>query len=288
MWTDYRTPETLEEALAVLQSKDGRARVIAGGTDLALQAQRDEIAVECVVDVTRIPQLQSIVMDGEDVVLGACVTHAQAAASPLLLERAPVLAAACASVGSPQIRNVGTIAGNIVNAQPAADSVTALLALDASVDILGAAGVRQEPVGRLFKAPGQSAVDPSREIVTAIRFRALAPDVCSAFARLARRRALALPMLNVAVVAKVCGNSITWARIAVGPVAPTPFRATRAEAALQGAPASLDSISRAADAASDEAQPRSSLLRGSREYRKAMVRVYVRRALAQALGLTST
>ncbi len=290
MWQEYVFPETIDQALAVLAAHKGQARIIAGGTDLALQAQREEVGLTCAVDVTRIPALQGIRQDGEEIVLGACVTHAQAAASELLLQRAPVLAAACAWVGSPQIRNVGTIGGNIVNAQPAADAVIALVALDATVEVAGPGGMRREPLADLFSGPGRCSVDPTREILTAIRFRALRLGESSAFARLARRKALALPMLNVAVVVAVEAGlkpapTFAWARIALGPVAPTPYRATRAEQALRNAEVTAESIARAAQIAGEDAQPRASVLRGSREYRKEMVRVYVRRALHTATGL---
>lgn len=286
MWKEYLSPETLDQALAVLAARQGSARVIAGGTDLVLQAQRGEIALDCAVDITRIAALQEIRSDGDEIVVGSCVTHAQAAASSLLAERAPVLATACSWVGSPQIRNVGTLGGNVVNAQPAADATIALLALDASAEIAGPTGVRREPLARLSTGPGASAIDPSREILVALRFRGLGPGESSAFGRLARRKALALPMLNVAVVASIADGRFRWARIALGPVAPTPYLATRAQEALAGSPVSAESIARAAQIASEDAQPRSSVLRGSREYRKDMVRVYVRRALEQAAGLS--
>jgi len=283
----YLFPQTIEEALQMLASCQGKARIIAGGTDLVLQLQRKEVAADCLVDITRIPELQTIRQEGEAIILGACVTHAQVAASPLVRQRAPLLADACAVLGSPQIRNVGTIGGNIVNAQPAADSVIALLALDAQVEIANARRRRWEPLSRLFQGPGECGIDPGQEVLTGIRFAGLGPDEPSAFLRLARRRAMALPMLNVGVVVKVDQGDIptfAWARIALGPVAPIPFRATRAEDALRHAPVTRESIARAAQIASEDAEPRSSLLRGSREYRKEMVRVYVRRALEQAMA----
>jgi CO/xanthine dehydrogenase FAD-binding subunit len=285
MWSEYQIPQSLDEALSVLARYEGRARVIAGGTDLALQAASSEVDLACAVDLTRIPELATIALDGADLVIGACATHAHVAANPLVRERAPLLAAACAAVGSPQIRNVGTIAGNIVNAQPAADAVLALLALDARVEIAGLAGRRQLPLAGTFLGPGKSAVDPSREIVVCVRFPSLGIGQRSAYARLARRRALALPMLAVAAVVSVTEGRFDWARIALGPVAPTPFRAARAEASLAAAPATAESIAHAAQLASEEAQPRSSILRGSKEYRKEMVQVLVRRVLTEAAGL---
>ncbi len=259
--------------------------MIAGGTDLALQAGGGEVESACVVDLTRIPALSTITLDTSDVVIGGCATHRQVADDPLVRKMAPVLATACAAVGSPQIRNVGTIAGNIVNAQPAADSALALLALDARMEIVGPNGSRTIALADAYLGPGKSAVDATREIVTSIRFKGLTGNQHGAYARLARRRALALPMLAVAAVISITQSHFDWARITVGPVAPTPFRSARAEASLAGAPVSPESIARAADLASAEAEPRSSVLRGSREYRKEMVRVLVERVLAEASGL---
>ncbi len=288
MWKEYRTPRSLDEALSILAHYQGTARVIAGGTDLALQVAGSDVDLACAVDLTRIPELAAITLQGPDVVIGGCATHAQVAASAVVRQIAPLLATACAAVGSPQIRNVGTIAGNIVNAQPAADSVLALLALDARIEVVGAAGSRQVPLAEMFLGPGKSAVDPSREIVTTIRFAGLTASQHGAYARLARRRALALPMLAVATVVSVTNGRFDWARIALGPVAPIPFRSARAEASLTGAHASVESIAKAADLASGEAEPRSSILRGSREYRKEMVRVLVHRVLSEAAGLEAT
>ncbi len=287
MWKDYCTPATLAEALAILTQHAGAARVVAGCTDMSYLAHTGELTVACAVDITRIPDLTRIAREGDSIVLGACVTHAQAAASPLIREVAPVLAAACGAVGSPQIRNVGTIGGNIVNAQPAADSVISLLALDATVEVLSPEGTRVQPLSAAFSGPGQSTIDPRRELLTAVRFRALGTDQGSAFARLARRRALALPILCVAVVVTVTAGKFSTASVAMGPVAPTPARAAAAEAWLRGAAISRENLDHAAQLAADEARPRSSALRGSSEFRKRMVRVLVRRALAEACGLAS-
>jgi CO/xanthine dehydrogenase FAD-binding subunit len=285
MWKDYQAPQSLDEALSILARHNGRARIIAGGTDLALQAGSGEMELTCVVDLTRIASLATITLDGRDLVIGACATHAQVAADPMVRQYAALLAAACAAVGAPQIRNVGTIAGNIVNAQPAADSVLALLALDAHIDILGPESHRQAPLAEMFLGPGRSAVDPSREIVTSVRFPCLGAGQHGAYARLARRRALALPMLAVAAVVSITHGRFDWARIALGPVAPTPFRSTRAEASLALATATAESVARAAQLACEEAQPRSSILRGTKEYRKEMVRVLVHRVLSEAACL---
>ncbi len=291
VWQEYLFATSVAEALALLQRYDGQARLIAGGTDLALQLQKGERTARCLVDVTRIAGLQDIRLVGEEIVIGAAVTHATIAASPLIAARAKVLQEAALSVGTPQIRNVGTLAGNVVSAQPGADGSLALLALDATLDVVDLAGnTRRVPVAEAFVRPDVSTIDPRREMITLIRLPALAAHQASAYGRMAKRRASALPVLAVGVVisteqkTKSIAQRFGWVRIALGPVALTPYRARRAEEVLRGAAISSPAIEQAAQVASQEAQPRSSVLRGSREYRQEMVRVYVRRTLEAAVG----
>ncbi len=279
---EYLFPSTVEEAIRLLDKFGGQARIIAGGTDLMLQLRRGEKPPVALVDVTRIPEMRGIREEDGYIVLGAAVTHAEVAASPLIRTRAAVLAQACRSVGSLQIRNVGTIGGNLVNGMPAADSVIALLALDAEAEVVGAQGSRWVPISEFHVGVGVCRIDACRELVKAVRFKPLGEDEGSAFQRLARRKTLILPILNVGVVVGWRDGRFTRAAIAMGPVAPVPYRAHEAEKALIGAPVSEEAIERAAQIAHDEAHPRSSLLRGSAEYRRDMVRVLVRRALREA------
>ncbi len=266
----------------MLAEHGGRAQIIAGGTDLVLQAQRGQSTATVLVDITRIPGLDFIQERDGYIVLGAQVTHAQAARSPLIRQKAGVLAQACASVGGPQIRNVGTLVGNVVNALPAADSAVALFALDAELEVAEAGGRRWLPIAALYGGVGVCTLDRCGQMVTAIRFRPLADGAGSAFERLASRKALTLPILNAAAVVALDGERFRWARIAVGPVAPTPFRATAAEDSLVGQPVTPAAIAEAARLAARDAQPRDSLLRGGKEYRTDMVAVLVRRALRRA------
>jgi carbon-monoxide dehydrogenase medium subunit len=285
MWKEYFFPSSVEEALEILAERGGKARVIAGGTDLVIQILEEELSVDYLVDITRIPGLDEISLQDGIITLGANVTHRRAAGSPLIRERATVLAEACKAVGSVQIRNVGTIGGNVVNAQPAADSAIALTALDAEAEIASISGRSWVPLEGLFIGPGASKVDSTSEVLTAFRFKALGPRQGSAFERIARRRALALPILNCAVVVELNEDrdSFEWARIALGPVAPTPFRARNAEESLRGAPVSAEAFLKAGEMASQEAKPRTSILRASREYRVEMIKVLLRRALERAV-----
>jgi CO/xanthine dehydrogenase FAD-binding subunit len=284
---DYAAASSTEEALATLASLRGQGRLIAGGSDLVIQLQRGERKVGCLVDITRIPGLDEIKLQDSYIIVGATVTHSQIEHSPLIRERAPVLAAACSKVGSPQIRNVGTLAGNVANAQPAADGSIALLALDAEAEIANLTGRQWVPIANLFVSPGVSRVDATTEMITAFRFRAQAPRESSAFERLSRRKAVALPLINVGVrvLLDAGGTHVRAARIAIGPVARVPFRAQQAEALLRDQLVNEDTISEAVETAVRESKPRTSLLRASKEYRRELIGVLIRRALLRAFSL---
>ena len=282
---EYLVPETLAQALQILEKYKGRSRIIAGGTDVIVELRRRDSEVETLVDITRIPGMSSIELQGDTIILGGLVTHAQAAASRLIREKAGILASGCAAVGSPQIRTVATVAGNLVSGRAAADSSIPLLALDAQVTVASAKGERVVPLRDFFVHLGKTVVDPTREILTRIEFKPLGPDQGGCYLRLSKRRALALPMLVCAVVVTIdkAKQVIAQAAIALGPVAPTPFRDTRTEEAIKGKPATLQTLREAAQSASGCCSPRDSLLRGSSEYRKEMVKVLVKRGLRRAL-----
>ena len=282
---DYATASTVEEALAVLTSLRGSGRIIAGGTDLVIQLQHGDRQITCLVDITRIPGLSEIRRENAHVVVGAAATFAQIERSTLILELAPLLAEASSWVGSPQIRNVGTLAGNVVNAQPAADGSIALLALDAEAQIANLTGRQWVPVASLYVSPGVSRVDATTEMITAFRFPARGPREGTAFERVARRKALALPLINVAarVLLDAAGDHLRDVRIAIGPVAPVPFRAQEAETALRGRAITAQAISDAVEAAVHESKPRSSLLRASKEYRRELIGTLTQRALTRAI-----
>jgi carbon-monoxide dehydrogenase medium subunit len=290
MWQDYVCPDTVDGALTLLAAYAGQARVIAGGTDLVLQLKRGERRAACLVDVSRIDALQTISESAGTFTLGAAVTHAQIASSQLIRDHVPVLSQAAAEVGSPEIRNAGTVGGNVVNAQPAADTALALLALDAEAEIVSADGSRWVALPSLYEGAGLSAVDSTQEIVRSFRFRpqtepaAPAGRVGSAYRRLGKCKSIALPILCAAAVVQMEGDRFASSAISLGPVAPYPFRARRAEAWLVDRPATADTIARAATLAQEEANPRESLLRCGKAYREAMVSVLVRSTLGQAVG----
>lgn len=299
---EFYAPCRLEEALDILTRFGGEARVIAGGTDLLPELREGSKKPRCLVDVKRIPGLRDIAREGDWLRIGAAVTHAEVEAHPLVRQFATALAEAAAQVGSPQVRNLGTVVGNVVNAQPAADTAIALVALGGVLEVASASGTSLVPVEDCYAGVGLSRVDSTREVVTAVRVP-YAPARCapgrrdapgqasdagggptwaSAFERLARRKALALPVINVAVWVAVEDGVFRDARLAVGPVAPHPFRAREAEGWLRGQPVTPAAVAEAAARAAAESNPRSSPLRGPAEYRREMVEVLTCRALMRA------
>lgn len=266
----------------MLHAEGGKARLLAGGTDLILEIRDQTNEFEVLVDISHVPGLDRIERKGELIHLGPLVTMAKAESSAMLKQDAIALAEACSWVGGPQIRNRATLAGNIVSAQPAADGAIALLAFDARLKILGRLGERTLMLAESYAGVGRSNIDPSAEVISSIELIAQRPGEVSAFRRMTKRKALALPQLNCAVWMSQTGNQCTGIRIALGPVAESPFRARQAEAFLLGKPLSLENLAACAAVAREEAQPRDSVLRGSGRYRKQIVAVIVRETLEQA------
>lgn len=281
----YFQPQGIKEALDILSEFNGSARLIAGGTDVIPQLRKGILETEVLVDITRLPGLDYISIDRDLIRMGSLVTHAQVCSSPLIKERAGLLAQGSAAVGSPQIRNVATLAGNLVSAEPAADTAIPLLALNGSVKIISIQNTREVPLTEFFLVKGRTAIDPHREILTEIRFPALKKNQGGCYLRLNKRKALSLPILVLACVVTTdsTGKMIEDLSIALGPVAPIPFRASKTEGTLRGRLISPNLLEIASQIASEESSPRTSVLRGSQEYRKEMIKVLIKRGLTRAL-----
>ncbi len=276
---NYFYPQTVKEAVDLL--KEHQARIIAGGTDLVIELNNDHIEAEALIDITNIAQLDEITINENNIILGACVTHAAIACHPQLKILLTALTDGCRSVGSPQIRNIATVGGNIVNGQPAADATINLFALDASCEIVNAEGSRIEKLRDLFIGIGQTKIDPSCEILTKIIIPLPQTSYATAFQRIAPRNSLALPIVNCAVKIELSANKVTDAAIALAPVATTPFMASGAAQSLIGQELNAQTIAHAAQLAHDEANPRDSLLRGSGAYRKVLVKDLLEKALLE-------
>jgi carbon-monoxide dehydrogenase medium subunit len=281
----YFLPESLNEALEILSQSRGKARVVAGGTDVIPQLRRKEFEVDSLVDLSRIGGLDSIELEDGLFAVGSMLTHSQVCGSEPLREKARLFVEGAEALGSPQVRNLSTVGGNLVSGQPAADTSLPLLALNASVRILSPGGERTVPLTEFFLDQGQTGVDPHREILTEIRFPALKENQGGCYLRLSKRKALSLPILALAAVVTIDVSQRVFkdVSLAIGPVAPIPFRAAKTEALLRGASLSPKTLEMAGESASSESNPRSSSLRGSADYRKEMVKVLVRRGLTLAL-----
>lgn len=283
--TEYLFPSSPAEAVSLLAAYDGQALILAGGTDVVPDIRAGKRNPRCLVDVSRIAELGEIRRVVGYVEVGAAVTFARLREDPFIASRVHVLAEAAASVGASAIQAAATWAGNLVRAMPAADGAIAALALDAEVRVLDAVGARWLPVERLYAGPGQSVVDPTRQLVTHVRFRTPAEPWGTAWQRASRRASLVLPTLNCAVSVLLSRDRsrIASAAIAMGPVAPCPHRARDAEAFLAGKAPCPEFYAEAARLAVCDADPRTNVLRASREYRLAVLPSLVEDALATAV-----
>jgi xanthine dehydrogenase iron-sulfur cluster and FAD-binding subunit A len=278
MWKHYYTVASVGEALELLAAHRERARVIAGGTDILIELERGlRPDVEVLIDITRVPGLDQIVRRGDQIRLGPLVTHNHVVASDLVVERALPLAQACWEVGAPQIRNRATIAGNLITASPANDTITPLMALNAEVTLTSLEGERTIPLVAYYAGLRRTVMRPN-ELLTAITFPALAAHERGIFLKLGLRRSQAISVINVAVVLAFDEGVVAEAAITLGSVAPTIIRAQVAEDALIGHRLTPDIIADAARLAAAAPSPIDDV-RGTADYRTEMVRVLVGRAL---------
>ena len=272
-------PESLTEALDALARLDGEARLIAGGTALIPMIRLGLVKPDRLISLNRLSTLAQIRLDeGAGLELGAMTTHADIERSRLVREGWPLLAEAARRVASPAIRSSGTIGGNLAYAEAASDPAPALLCLDAEVSVAGPAGPRSVALARFFRGFYEAALEPG-EIVTAVRLPPPPAGARSGYVKFTSRSAEDKPLVGVAalVVLDAAGRCAE-ARIGLGGVAPTPMRAGRAETLLRGEVLSDAAIRAAAEAAAHEAEPLSDLM-GSADYRREMIRVWVRRLL---------
>ncbi|MBN1429027.1 MAG: FAD binding domain-containing protein [Anaerolineae bacterium] len=279
MWETYYTPATLNEALSLLSEHRDAARVIAGGTDIIIELERGlRPDTRVLIDITRIPGLDEIGLWDDDLIhIGPMTTHNQVVASPLLGERALPLAQASWSESSPQIRNRATVAGNIITASPANDTITPLRALGAQVTLRSSAQERIVSLADFITGVRRTIMQPD-EILTGISFAPLDANRRGIFLKLGLRRAQAIALVNVSAVLRFDGDTVTEASITQGSVAPVIISSPEAEQWLIGKTLDKATIDKAAELAAQAAMPIDDV-RGSAKYRREMVRVLVRRAL---------
>jgi carbon-monoxide dehydrogenase medium subunit len=280
MWDHYYTPATVDEALDLLARYREKARIIAGATDLLVEMKQVARPSTVLIDISCIPGLDTITQDGAGSVhVGPLVTHNQVVASDLCVSQAYPLSQACWQVGSPQIRNRGTVAGNLVTASPANDTIAALWVLGARVTLRSRRGQRTLPLQDFFRGVRQTALAPD-EMLTGIAFAPMTQNERGVFLKQGLRRAQAIAVINVAAVLSFGGDIVRRARLTLGSVAPTIIRAFEAEAVLVGKRMDEDIIEEAAELAAAATSPIDDI-RGPAVYRREMVRVYTARALRQ-------
>lgn len=276
MWNQYYIVTNLNDAVNLLAQYKEHSKIIAGGTDLVLEIERGGHSDKSIlIDISRIPDLNTIQFENEEIHIGSLVTHNQAASSPVIQNNAACLAEACYQVGSPQIRNRGTIAGNLLTASPANDTITPLVALDATIVLTSLNGERRVKVADFYTGVRKTLLQKDeilKEIVISAK-----KNVKSSFYKLALRNAQAISLVNAAICVTLDDEIVTTASVAMGAVAPTIVRMKGIEEFIIG--------KRIADLATldysiylDEISPISDI-RSSSDYREDMSNLLIKRCV---------
>lgn len=279
---NYHEPSSVDEATRLMGEIRGEASVLAGGTDLLVNMKMGKASPKHVVSLSRIEELRGAKREQGALTLGACVTAGELKEHVDIKAEFNGLCQSAGSLGSPLIRNLATVGGNIVTARPAADLPPSLMAYGASLLLKKEKGERLLPLESFFKGPGQTMIEPE-EILCAVILNEPPPYSGGAYVKLGVRKALEISIVNVAAFIALDGPNgpVKEARIVLGAVAPFPFRAPSAEAVLMGERPDDELFEKAGTAAAKDAKPIDDF-RASAEYRRDMVKVLTRRALKQA------
>jgi carbon-monoxide dehydrogenase medium subunit len=281
---EYAAPESLDQALALLAEHGDEAKLLAGGQSLIPLLKLRFAAPALLVDLGRIPGLDAIEERGDTLVVGALARHATLAAHPLLARRYPLMASAAPQIADPLVRNLGTIGGSLAHADPAGDWGSVMLALGAEVVARGPAGERAIPIADFFQGALTTALAPG-EILTAIRVPAPVGTPGGVYHKL-ERKVGDFATVGVAVHVEIDAGRIARAGVALTAVGPHNLAVAAAGDALRGAApgqAVESRIAEVAAAAASAAEPESDI-RGSAEYKRNVVRVFVERGLRQAIA----
>ena len=280
---DYHEPGSVAEVCELLSQFKGHGKVLAGGTDLLVNLKKKVYTTANVISVGKLADLKGVDKKNGQVRIGARENVADLAENAVVKQTFAALASGAGWLGSPLVRNLATIAGNVVSARPAADLPPSLIAYGAEAVLQKTGGERTVPVESLFTGPGATILAQD-ELLTAFLLPAPLPSSGAGYQKLGVREALEISLVNVAAFIALDGPNgpIKAARVVLGSVAPTPIRAPSAESALVGEKPSDALFEKAANAASGDSRPIDDF-RGSAAYRRAMVGVLTKRALDAAL-----
>jgi xanthine dehydrogenase iron-sulfur cluster and FAD-binding subunit A len=270
----YYCPRSLEEALEILAQREGEVRPIAGGTEILLRAREGSVDLGALFDVSNVPELKGIEERDDGILVGAASSHSEIAASAVLKLWAPTLAEASASLGGPQIRNRGTLGGNIATGSPLSDTIPALLVSEAVVDLVSVSSRRGVPIEDFFDAPG-STVLARDELIVGVTIPKR-PGVRGAFLRVGQRQSLSWAKVSVAAAMTFRQGRPDWARVAIGAVGPRVVRATETEKALLSG--GHEGLRKAREAIGAEAAAHTDR-RSSEDYRREIAGVLLERAV---------
>lgn len=278
----YYNPKSIQDLIDTLSGLQSYA-LLAGGTDLLVKMKEKLLRPmpQAVVDINGISGLQEITEKEDYLYIGSLVSHSAITDSPLIADKAIILAEAAGQVGSPQIRNMGTIGGNICNASPAADTVPALLALAATVEVYGPDGRQEMPLAELFQGPGRTCL-LAGQFISRIKVQQIQLNEGAAFLKFGKRKALAIAVINCAAWLRIGDGFIEEVRIALGSVAPTPVRLYDVEKWLLGKPANDEVFAQAGAMTAQLLKPIDDI-RSTASYRTRLARVIVFRSLVTAL-----
>lgn len=279
----YLEPTSIEEAISILSEYDGKAKIIAGGTDLLVQIRNKTIRPEYLVDISRIPKLDYKEENG-GLRIGALTTIRALEKSAELHQRYPVISQAAGQLGSVAIRNMGTLGGNLCNAAPSAETAPALIGLSARAKIVSPDGERVVPLENFFVGPGETVLKKG-ELLVEIQVPPMLPDTKAVYLKHAIRGTIDLAIVGVAAIVTLepGSNICKDVKLVLGAVAPTPMRARQAEEIIRGKKIDDALIDKCAQVASDESRPITDV-RASQWYRKEMVKVLTRRAIKEAIA----
>jgi CO/xanthine dehydrogenase FAD-binding subunit len=277
----YR-PHTLEELVYLTDTYQERYQILAGGTDLAVKIKEKLVQPDILIDISRIERLKEINLDQKIVSIGALATHYQIAKNKFIAHKIPVLAEACSVIGSPAIRNLGTLGGNLVTASPAADSIPALLALEAKVVIASKHLEKEVSLTDFFVGPGKTMLVPG-EIVTQVKIPLPGANENCQFAKIGKRAAMAISVVNGAVNLQLDNEGERFGKviIAVGAVAPTVTRLWNLEKFLTGEKVSKKTLLKVPELVAEEVKPVDDI-RASAGYRKRVAGVLVESLINKA------